>query len=377
MSETSSTMRQHATVMSAPPDGTLARPRRTGLRQGVRELNPAYFAVVMATGIVSQAMRLDRAARLSGILLGVGIAAYVLLAVAFGWRLASYRREVIADVRDPRRAFGFFTITAGSDVLAARLAGDGHTAVAVVLLLAGVINWVLLSYGLPFMLMSRADTRGLHDVNATWFLWAVATQSVAVGITSLQPHDSGVLAVLAVACWAVGVVLYLLIAGMMLLALLASPVRAAGLTPALWVFMGAAAISVLSGALLLQLPPSPLLAAARAVVAGLSVVLWAFGSWLIPLLVLAGVWRHLVRRVPLAYEPGLWSIAFPAGMYGVASHELGVALNVSWLSEFGQDEAWAALAVWSVILLAMAWTLSRRLISEGHDDDDPAHPARL
>jgi tellurite resistance protein TehA-like permease len=361
MSETSSQMRQRASAITAPSDDTLASPRRSRLPHGVRELNPAYFALVMATGIVSQAMRLDGAARVSGIMLGVGIAAYVLLAVAFGWRLASYRREVIADLRDPRRAFGFFTITAGSDVLAARLAGDGHAAVAAVLLLTGVINWMLLSYSLPFMLMSRADPQhGLLDVNATWFLWAVATQSVAVGITSLQPRNSGVLAVLAVGCWAVGVVLYLLIAGMMLLALLASPVRAAGLTPALWVFMGAAAISVLSGALLLQVPPGPLLAAARAVVAGLSVVLWAFGSWLIPLLILAGAWRHLVKRLPLAYEPGLWSIAFPVGMYGVASHELGVALNVSWLAVLGRDEAWAALAVWAMVFLAMIRALYRR-----------------
>jgi len=35
------------------------------LRAGIRDLNPGYFALVMATGIVSQATRLDGAARLS------------------------------------------------------------------------------------------------------------------------------------------------------------------------------------------------------------------------------------------------------------------------------------------------------------------------
>jgi tellurite resistance protein TehA-like permease len=344
----------------APP----ARLLLPGVRGAVRDLNPAYFAVVMATGIVSQAMRLDGAARLSGVLLGIGITAYLALAVANGWRLARYRRQVYADARDPRRAFGFFTIVASSDVLAARLAGDGHSAVAGVLLLAGGFSWVVLSYSLVLLMMSRTSSRNdLADVNATWFLWIVATQSVAVGITALQPASAGALAVLAVTCWAVGVVLYLLIAAMTLLALLTSPVRAAELTPAFWVFMGAAAISVLAGARLLMLPASPLEAAARGVIAGLSVVLWAFGTWLIPLLAAVGAWRHLARRVPLRYEPGLWSIAFPAGMYGVASHELGVALNVPWLVTLGQDEAWAALAVWVVVFLAMAWTLARgRLI---------------
>jgi tellurite resistance protein TehA-like permease len=233
------------------------------LREGVRDLNPAYFAVVMATGIVSQAMRLDGAARLSGILLGTGITAYLVLAAANGWRLARFRRQVYADARDPRRAFGFFTIVASSDVLAARLAGDGHSAAAAVLLLTGGFSWLVLSYSLLLLMMSRTGPRrDLADVNATWFLWIVATQSVTVGITALQPASAGVLAVLAVACWGVGVVLYLLIAAMTMLALLASPVRAVELTPAFWVFMGAAAISVLAGARLLMLPASPLLTAA-------------------------------------------------------------------------------------------------------------------
>lgn len=53
-----------------------------GLRAGIRDLHPGYFALVMATGIVLQAMRLDGTATLSGFLLGAGIAAYALLVVA-------------------------------------------------------------------------------------------------------------------------------------------------------------------------------------------------------------------------------------------------------------------------------------------------------
>lgn len=79
----------------------------------------------------------------------------------------------------------------------------------------------------------------------------------------------------------------------------------------------------------------------------------AFGTGLIPLLVVAGVWRHVLRRIPLAYVPAMWSIVFPVGMYGAGSHELGTALNVPWLVTLGRDEAWAALAVWAVVAAAM------------------------
>lgn len=259
------------------------------LRTAVRNTDPGYFALVMATCIVSRGMQLDGAARLSGILLAAGITAYVVLAAVYAARLAAYRADVRADAADPRRAFGFFSLTAGSDVLAARLAADAHMAAAAVLLVIGGASWVLLSYGLPL--------------------------------------------------------------------LLAFPVRLAELAPGYWVFMGASAISVLAGAQIMRLPSSPLLTAAHAVVAGLSVMLWAFGTWLIPFLVILGGWRHGLRRVPLAYEPGWWSIVFPVGMYGVASHELGAALHVSWLVTLGRDEAWAALAVWAAVMLAMAGTL--------------------
>jgi tellurite resistance protein TehA-like permease len=110
----------------------------------------------------------------------------------------------------------------------------------------------------------------------------------------------------------------------------------------------------------------------RDVVAGLSVVLWAFGTWLIPLLLAAGAWRHLLRRVQLAYEPGLWSIVFPVGMYGVASHELGSVLSVSWLVTLGRYEAWLGLAVWAVVFLAMAGTLLR----SARLPDPPASPSQ-
>jgi tellurite resistance protein TehA-like permease len=303
----------------------------------------------MATCIVSRAMQLDGAAALSGILLTAGIAAYLVLAAVYAGRLAINRAGVRADAADPGRAFGFFTLAAGSNVLAARLAADDHLAAAAVLLVIGGISWAGLGYLLPPLLAAR----GLGGASGSWFLWPVATQSVAVGLTSLPPPRPDGLGAVAVACWAVGVIGYLLVAGLVTAARLAFPVRPAALTPGYWVFMGASAISVLAGAQILRLPPSPLTTATHAVVAGSSVMLWAFGTWLVPLLLIMGVWRHVRHRVPLAYETGMWSMVFPIGMYGVASRELGSALRVPWLVTLGRDEAWLALAAWAAVSLAM------------------------
>jgi hypothetical protein len=64
--------------------------------------------------------------------------------------------------------------------------------------------------------------------------------------------------------------------------------------------------------------------------------------------------------VPLRYDPGLWSIVFPVGMYGVASRQLGAALGVSWLVTLGRVEAWVALAVWAAVVLAMGAAFAKR-----------------
>ena len=336
----------------------------TRVRAGVRDLFPGYFALVMATGIVSTAVAADGAAGLSTALLIVASICYLVLLAAYCWRFAGYRAEFLADATSPVLAFSLFSFVAGSDVLGARLAGAGYYVITEILLVLAGTGWLLLSYGTPLALITRhGDRSALAGINGSWFLWTVGTQSIAVSLTSLPaPLPSG-LAALAAALWAVGVVLYLMLATLVLAGLLHFPVQAARLTPAYWVFMGATAISVLAGAKLLGLPVSPLLAAVHPVVAGLSVILWAFGTWLVPLLAGLGVWRHLVRRVPLRYEPGLWSMSFPLGMYCVASETLGQAVHAGWLVSVGHDGTWVAFAVWVVLFLAMLAALASRFYS--------------
>src|SRR5690606_11027795 len=88
-------------------------------------------------------------------------------------------------------------------------------------------------------------------------------------------------------------------------------------------------------------------------VAGLSVMFWAFATWLIPVLFAAGVWRHWAHKVPLRYEATLWSICFPLGMYAVAGIYLGRADGLPLVGAIGRLELWLALAVVTLVMLAM------------------------
>ena len=129
-------------------------------------------------------------------------------------------------------------------------------------------------------------------------------------------------------------------------ALLVRPVMPAELTPPYWVFMGLAAITVLAGALL---PANPLVGRVTEV----SAVLWAFCAWLVPMLLALGVWRHVLRGVPLRFRTDLWAMVFPIGMYGLASIRLGTATGTRWMTAFGSAVGWVAFAVWLVVFAAM------------------------
>ena len=109
--------------------------------------------------------------------------------------------------------------------------------------------------------------------------------------------------------------------------------------------MGATAISVLAGALILRLPPASLGAAVHGVVAAAG---GAVGVRDLADPAAAGPGGPAAPAAPrlAGHEPGMWRIVSPAGMCGVASRELGAALNVSWLVTLGRYEAWLALAAW-------------------------------
>ncbi len=40
------------------------------------------------------------------------------------------------------------------------------------------------------------------------------------------------------------------------------------------------------------------------------ILMRAFGTWWIPLLIILGLWRYIRRHWPVTYEPALWSVVF-------------------------------------------------------------------
>jgi tellurite resistance protein TehA-like permease len=333
------------------------------VRRAVQGLNPGYFALVMASGILSVGMHLIGLITLSALLLVVCACAFVVLVVLTGWRLVCCRDAVIDDFTDPARGFGFFTFIAGTNVLGVRLALDGYHLITAVLLVVAGLTWLVLGYVIPWTaVLGRTQRPVVATANGTWFIWVVASQSVAVSAATLEPvyvwwRDW--LAVVAVFSWSVGVFLYAAAGVFVAARMMLYKLGPLDLTPPYWVAMGAAAITVLAGARIVEMAEAPIVSATRGLIAGMSVTFWAFATWLIPALVAAGWWRHRTHGVRLAYDATHWSIVFPLGMYAVAGIYLGQANLLPLVGVIGSAGLWVGFTAWALAFAAMAVHLVR------------------
>jgi tellurite resistance protein TehA-like permease len=348
---------QHPSVETLPP-GLLPRWLAT--------LDPGYFALVMATGIVSIGAGLVGYPGLSRIILGVTIAAFVILVVAYTARLVWFGSRVERDLRNPTMAVAYFTSAAGCDVLATRLVTAGRLNLALGLGAAAAGVWLALTYWLPWSIVASARHPALADMNGSWLVWVVATQSLVIIAAALAPQAPATwlrdyLPVVAICLWGVGVMLYLILIAIVFLRLLLVEFSPAEMVPAYWIAMGATAISVraAAGILVLHIPATAdLIAGVRPFLLGVSIVLWAFGTWWIPLLVLFGIWRYLIRHYPRTYEPRLWNVVFPLGMYTVASWSLGhAAAGLAFMTSIARVWFWVGFAAWIIVLALMVVAL--------------------
>lgn len=324
----------------------------------VEGLTPGYFALVMASGIISIGVQLVGQVTLSRALFVVCGAAYASLCFLNLWRFIRFRHAMASDFRDPKRAFGFFTFVAGTNVLGARAAAEGWFHVTAVLLAGSVVVWIVLGYVIPWSAVLGQTQRPVVALaNGTWFIWVVASQSVAVSAATLEvwvDAGRGYLAILAVFSWSVGVFLYAATGMIVTMRIMLYPLDPADFDPPYWVSMGAVAITVVAGARIVAMDSAPMVDATRGLVAGASVVFWAFATWLIPVLVAVGVWRHWIHKVPLRYAPTLWSMIFPLGMYAVAGIYLGRADQLPVVEWIGSYWLWVAVAAWLAVFVAMS-----------------------
>lgn len=326
----------------------------------IQTLYTGYFACVMATGIVSVALLLTHQVTLSEILWGMGFVFLAYFVVVYLIRFVRFGREVRQDAMDPSKVFGFFTFIAALGVMAARSALSGWTLVPGVLTLVAAIAWCFLLYWVFGMLLFTNERPIERALNGSWLVAIVATESLAITwvlLAAIWPAQREALQLLAYAFWTFGVLLYLILITLIMYRFFFLRVQSGDLTPPYWINMGAMAITTVAGARLLEIAqPSPFLETLHPYIEGFTVMMWAWGTWWIPLLIIIGVWKYLIAKEPVRYQPALWSMVFPLGMYATSLHLLGHIPGLTFLAVLGPGATWIAFGAWVLVALGWVWS---------------------
>ena len=338
------------------------------LLAGLAGMSPAYFGLVMATGIVSLAAAQLGHALIARTLYGLNIAAYVVLWLLTALRALRFPRLVATDLSDHLRGPGFFTAVAATSVLGSQaLLLSGAERAAGALWALALVLWVVLTYAIFASLTVKARKPPLDQgIGGGWLLAVVATQSIALLGALLvaragHPHRLE-LNFVALALWLWGGMLYIWLASLIFYRYTFFAFSPADLSPPYWINMGAMAISTLTGSLLIgNAPDAPFLAALLPFVKGFTLFYWATGTWWIPMLLVLAAWRYLWRRFPMKYDPLYWGAVFPLGMYSASTHEMIDAMGFPFLAFLPPLFLYAALAAWLAAFAGLVRDLVRRI----------------
>lgn len=326
--------------------------------------------MVMATGIVAAALRLEGWRAASAALVAISAAVWAAAVAACVVQLAARRAKISGPTP---AAFGWYAVVAACVVLGSDLRtlgfGDLGAALGAALAAAGLAAWLAATWLVPGRLVcARLRHRpafAMPDgVNGTWYLWPVATHALAIaaafGVADGDlPAGPGALA--AIVAWSAGVLLYIGTTILVAIRLAVAGPGPAGTRAAYWVAMGAAAISVVAAARVLGLPRTSAVTAVGPAVTDIALALWYLASALyLVLATLTALWWLQSGR-PLRYQPTTWVIIFPLGMYAVASLRLGMAAGVPDMRSAGSVAVWLAALAWVLTAAALARPVARRL----------------
>jgi tellurite resistance protein TehA-like permease len=325
----------------------------------LKNLHPAYFALVMATGIVAISSQLHGFTTIAWGLLCLNVVQYAVLVVLLLCRIAKHADRVIADAGDHLRGPGFFTLVAATGVFSSQwfiIARNASIGVALAVLT--ILLWLVIIYLVFALLIVKLEKPSIEKgINGGWLVGIVATQAVSivsVQMSAYLPEIYFPSALVGLFAWSFGIILYLWIISLIFYRYMFFSFQPNDLSPPYWINMGAVAISTLAGCnLMSSVHAHPLLLELLPFIKGVTILLWATATWWIPMLVILGFWRHVVRRFPLRYDPLYWGMVFPLGMYSACTFRLAEITDVQQLYSVAWVFLGAGAFAWTVVFAGM------------------------
>lgn len=317
-----------------------------------------YFTLVMATGIVSIAAHLFAYGIITDVTLYINIIAFILLSLILIIRLLFYTTEIVGDFYNSDKNLEFLSFPAACCVLGSQFVLIfNNNPVGIFFFILGFTAWIFFIYTLFAVRIEEDHKPSFVGINGSWLLIIVSTQSLAVlsGLLAENfPQYLDKILFFSFVLFLCGGMFYIIIITMIFYRLIFLKVQAERLQANYWISMGADAISVLAGTILiLNAGKSTFLFDVLPFIKGFTSFFWAIGTWWIPLIVVLGVWRHVIKKVKLKYTYQYWSLVFPLGMYSVCTIKLSEVMGLPFLNGIASIFAMLSIVAWAIVSIGV------------------------
>ncbi len=331
-------------------------------------LPTAYFALVMATGIVSIASFNLNFIYIAKSLFYFNIAAYLFMNLLYILRITLYPKNFMDDIKDLAKSPGYLTFVAGTCVLGTQfIIIASNFAIAAILFYIGSFAWLILIYTVFTVFTVKKNKPPINKaISGVWLLIIVSTQSVSILASQLTGHipfANDLVSFFALTMFLCGCMFYIIIITLIVYRMSFFEMRAEEFAPAYWINMGAVAISTLAGSsIILNIEQWSFIGEILPFLKGFTLFFWAIGTWWIPLIVILGIWRHVFKQLPLKYHPQYWGMIFPMGMYTACTIKLSQALDLPFLMMIPTYFIYIALVAWTVAAFGMFYSVVKDYI---------------
>lgn len=354
-------------------------------------LHPAYFAVVMSTGIVSIAFNNLGFPSIFWVLFWINVATYGVLLLLWLVRFLRHVRAIGEDLRHPGKGWGFMTFVAGTNVFGVQTVIAGLTVVPQLLWIVGIVSWALVMYAVYANMVGWLEGPIEKVISGASLLTTVSTQSVAVlGSQTAEFFGAAAPTIMLVSWlfWAAGFMLYVVVIVLVAYRLLGRRVEPSDWNGTYWICMGAVAITTVAGSSLVQrMGMHPQLAALTDATLAVTFLAWAVGTWWIPILIVMDIkklgteqlatgrpwWASIFPWLRLGLGRGdnhyitplSWGRVFPLGMYTAATLAIAAASGLHELVVIPRYWGWFALLIWALSMIGTLRVVARGVTRKG------------